>query len=204
MIGTLDICRGVVGLATLTAAGVAGCATQPKMDVYGQLPEFSLSDQTGAVFPSSALSGRTALVDFIYTHCTDACPTLSSTFSQAQRKLADQSLLGSKVMLVSISVDPAHDTPAVLAEYAQAFKADSGGWKMLTGEWDAVYDVVTGFKVATRPPRPAVDAPAPGGTELTHSTRIILVDGDRQVRAYLDGANATADDLVSAAKRLVK
>ena len=204
MIGTRDIRRGVVGLATLTAAGVAACAPQPKMDVYGQMPEFSLSDQTGAAFPSSALGGRAALVDFIYTHCTDACPTLSSTFSQVQRKLADQSLLGSKVMLVSISVDPTHDTPAALADYAQSFKADAVGWKLLTGDWDAVYDVVTGFKVATRPPRPAVDAPAPGGSELTHSTRIIVVDGDHQVRAYLDGTDATADDLVSAAKRLVK
>ena len=43
---------------------------------------------------------------------------------------------------------------------------------MLTGDWDAVYDVITGFKVATRPPRPAADAPAPGGTEITHSTAV--------------------------------
>lgn len=204
MIDARGIRRGLVGLATVMAAAVAACAPQPKLDVYGRMPEFSLSDQTGAAFSSSTLGNRTALVDFIYTHCTDACPMLSSTFSQVQRKLADQSLLGSKIMLVSVSVDPTHDTPAVLAEYGQSFKADPNGWKMLTGDWDSVYDVVTGFKVATRPPRPVVDAPAPGGTELTHSTRIILVDGDQQVRAYLDGNDATADDLVSAAKRLVK
>lgn len=191
-------------MATLAAAAAAACAPQPKMDVYGHMPEFSLSDQTGATFSSSALGGRTALVDFIYTHCTDACPMLSSTFSQVQRKLADQSLLGSKVVLLSVSVDPTHDTPAVLGEYAQSFKADPNSWKMLTGDWDSVYDLVTGFKVATRPLRPALDAPAPGGTELTHSTRIIVVDGDQQVRAYLDGSDATADDLVAAAKRLVK
>ena len=113
-------------------------------------------------------------------------------------------MLGSKVLLVSLSVDPQHDTPNVLLEYGQQFKADANGWKPLTGDFDQVYDVVTGFKVATRPPRPAVDAPAPGGTELTHSTRIILIDAQQQVRAYLEGHDATPDDLVNAAKRLIK
>ena len=75
---------------------------------------------------------------------------------------------------------------------------------MLTGDWDQVYDVVTGFKLATRPPRPAADAPAPGGTELSHTTRVVVIDPQLQVRAYLDGADATADDLIAAARRLLK
>src|SRR5207302_1407900 len=143
------------------------------------------------------------LLDFIYTHCTDACPLLSATFQDTQRKLAAQNL-GSKVTLVSLSVDPQHDTSSVLSEYAQQFKADPSSWKMLTGDWDQVYDVVTGLKLATRPPRPATDAPVPGGTELTHTTRIVLIDPQLQVRAYLDGQDATADDLIKAARRLVK
>jgi protein SCO1 len=105
---------------------------------------------------------------------------------------------------VSLSVDPQHDTPSVMAEYGQQFKADPATWKMLTGDWDQVYDVVTGFKVDTRPPRPAADAPAPGGTELTHSTRIVLMDAQQQVRAYLEGQDATPDDLVKAVKRVLK
>jgi protein SCO1/2 len=143
-------------------------------------------------------------LDFVYTHCTDACPTLSATFQGAQRKLADDNLLGSKVMLVSLSVDPTHDTSTVLAEYSKQFKADPTGWKFLTGDFDQIYDVVTGLKVATRPPRPAVDAPAPGGTELTHSTRIVLIDPQQKVRAYVEGQEATPDDLVNAATRLIK
>jgi protein SCO1/2 len=194
-----------LGVAALSVVlSVLGCTPQPKMDVYGRAPDFTLTDQTGATFSSSALSGRVTLLNFIYTHCTDACPLLSATYQQAQRKLADEKLLGSKVMLVSLSVDPQHDTPAVLAEYGQQFKADAAGWKLLSGDWDQVYDVVTGFKVATKPPRPAADAPAPGGTELTHSTRIILIDDQQQVRAYLEGQDASGDDLVNAAKRLLK
>jgi cytochrome oxidase Cu insertion factor (SCO1/SenC/PrrC family) len=191
-------------LAVAVAAGCIACQSQPALDTFGTAPDFQLTDQTGAPFASSSLAGRVTLLDFVYTHCTDACPVLSATFQQAQRKLADDKLLGERVMLVSLSVDPQHDTSAVLAEYGKQFKADAAGWKLLTGDWDQVYDVVTGLKVATRPPRPAVDAPAPGGTELTHSTRIILIDAQQQVRAYLEGQDVSADDLVKAAKRVLK
>jgi len=198
--------RSITGLSlgVLLAAVCLACQPQPELDVFGPAPDFQLTDQTGAPFSSSALAGRVTLLDFVYTHCTDACPLLSATFQQAQRKLADDKLLGDRIMLVSLSVDPQHDTPPVLAEYGQRFKADATGWKLLSGDWDQVYDVVTGFKVATRPPRPAADAPAPGGTELTHSTRIILIDAQQQVRAYLEGQDATADDLIKAAKRVLK
>ena len=192
-----------LSVAVLVAALCLACQPQPQLDVFGRAPDFQLTDQTGSSFASSSLAGRVTLLDFVYTHCTDACPLLSATFQQTQRKLADDKLLGDRVMLLSLSVDPQHDTSAVLAEYGKQFKADATGWKFLTGDWDQVYDVVTALKVATRPPRPAADAPAPGGTELTHSTRIILIDAQQQVRAYLEGQDATADDLVKAAKRLL-
>ncbi|HEY3057459.1 MAG TPA: SCO family protein [Chloroflexota bacterium] len=195
--------RLFVAVALLLIVGL-GCHQQAAPEVYGRAPTFALTDQAGQEFDSSTLQGKVALVNFVYTHCTDACPLLSATFAQAQRKLADDKLLGTRVMLVSLSVDPEHDTPPVLAEYGQRFHADGAGWKLLTGDWDQVFDVVTGFKVATRPPRPAPGAPAPGLTELTHSTRVILIDGGGQVRGYLDGVDATADDLVGAAKRILK
>ena len=193
-----------LGIALAIVTVVSGCQSQPPMDVFGPTPEFQLTDQTNATFNSQSLAGHVTLLDFVYTHCTDACPLLSATFQEAQRKLADDGLLGSKVMLVSVTVDPQHDTPPILAEYGQRFKADVAGWKMLTGDWDQVWNAVTGFKVGTRPPRPAADAPAPGGAAITHSTRVVLIDPQLQVRAYLDGQDATADDLIKAARRLIK
>jgi protein SCO1 len=191
---------GALVLSLVVSALTLACQAQPEMDVFGPTPTFNLTDQSGAAFSSASLAGRVTLLDFVYTHCTDACPLLSATFQETQRKLADDSKIG----LVSLSVDPQHDTPAVMAEYAQQFQADPARWKLLTGDWDQVYDVVTGFKLATRPPRPPADAPAPGGTELTHTTRIVLIDPQLQVRAYLDGQDATADDLIKAARRLIK
>jgi protein SCO1 len=199
------VIRGGAACAALVfALALAACQPQPQMEVFGRLPEFNLVDQSGVQFASTDLAGRVTLLDFVYTHCTDVCPLLSATFQQTQRKLADEKLLGSKVMLVSMSVDPLHDTSTVLAEYGHQFKADPSGWKLLTGDWDQIYDVVTGLKIATRPPRPAPGAPAPGGTELAHSSRVVLIDTQEQVRAYLDGVDATADDLLKAVKRLVK
>jgi protein SCO1/2 len=191
----------LVGL--VLAVAIVACQPAPPLDVFGRAPDFSLTDQTGATFSTDELAGRVTLLDFIYTNCTDACPLLSATYQQTMRKLQDQKLLGSKVMLVSLSVDPQHDSPPVLAQYGEQFKADPSTWKFLTGDWDDVYDVVTGLKVATRPPHPAADAPAPGGTELTHSTRIVLIDPQLQVRAYLEGQDASADDLVKAVKRVL-
>jgi len=195
---------GVVLLSLVVAGLCLACQPQPQLDVLESTPAFQLTDQTGGTFASQSLAGHVTLLDFIYTHCTDACPLLSATFQEAQRKLAADNLLGSRVMLVSLSVDPQHDTAPVLGEYGQQFQANPNAWKLLTGDWDQVYDVLTGFKVATRPSRPAVDAPVPGGTELTHTTAILLIDPQLQVRAYLDGQGATADDLIAAARTLIK
>jgi len=197
--------RPIAALAVAVAALVClACQQQPDLDVFGTAPPFQLTDQNGMTFSNQDLAGRAALVDFMYTHCTDACPLLSANFAEAQRKLADEHLLGSKAVLVSVSVDPMHDTPPVLAEYGQQFKADPANWKMLTGDWDAVYDVLTGFKLQVRPPRPAADAPPPGGTELSHTTRIVLLDPGGQVRAYLNGDDATPAELVDAVHRVIR
>ena len=192
------------GVCLACALMCLACQSQPELDVFGSIPPFQLTDQTGTSFSAQDLAGRAALIDFIYTHCTDACPLLSANFAEAQRKLADQHLLGSKAMLVSVSVDPIHDTPPVLAEYAQQFKADPSGWKLLTGDFDAVWDVLTGFKLQTRPPRPPADAPPPGGTELSHTSRIVLLDPQGQIRAYLDGEETSPADLVDAVHRVVR
>jgi cytochrome oxidase Cu insertion factor (SCO1/SenC/PrrC family) len=181
---------------------LVACQSQPPMEELGPAPEFTLTDQSGAAYGSQDLAGRVALVDFIYTSCTDACPILTSTMRQAQQRLEQNKLAGSKVMLLSLSVDPDHDTPEVMASYASQYGVDADSWRMLTGDWDQVYGVLTAFKVSTRLPRPAPDSPALGGTELSHTTRIVLIDGQQQIRAYLDGSDATADDLTAAVKRV--
>jgi len=189
---------------TLASLFLLGCQAQPELERFGAFPDVHLIDARGIPFTSDQLGGRAALVDFIYTRCTEACPVLSANTSAVQKRLRDAQLLGSRAVLLSVTVDPVHDTPAALSEYAARYGADAESWKFLTGEWDQVYDLITGLKLSARPPRPPADAPPPGGSELLHTTRVVLVDPQGQVRAYFRGDETRPDEMVDAVRRVLR
>jgi protein SCO1 len=81
-------------------------------------------------FYSDVLRDKVVLIDFIYAQCADSCPTQTSRLAQVQSLLGER--VGHAVWLVSISIDPAHDTPQVLQDYATRFGAGDG-WLFLTG-----------------------------------------------------------------------
>src|SRR5262245_47830877 len=100
-------------------------------------------------FYSDVLRDKVVLINFIFTQCTDSCPTQTARLADVQSLLADR--MGRGVSLVSISVDPEHDTPRVLSEYAARFGAGDG-WVFLTGAKTDVDDVLrrVGQLAATR------------------------------------------------------
>jgi protein SCO1/2 len=178
------------------------CRQEPPLPVLGPAPTFSLVDQRGAPVHSTDLSGRLWLANFIYTTCTDTCPLLSASMGQVQESLKADGLFGTKTMLLSFSIDPERDTPAVLAAYAERFRSDPEGWKMLTGDLEAVEQVAVQFKLG-RPIRlpPSEQNPA---INLAHSNRFILVDASGQVRAYYSGEALNVDDVVRDIRRLAR
>ena len=95
------------------------------------LPEFLLTDQAGRQVELSDLRGKVLAIDFIYTRCPlpDVCPRLAANFAALQRRFANVS----DFLLISVTVDPDYDTPAVLAEYARRWAAGPN-WRFLTGE----------------------------------------------------------------------
>ena len=101
-----------------------------KLHAGDRLPDFRLTDQQGRTVTEDDLRGRVAAVNFIYTRCPlpDICPRLSANFAALQRRFGD------RVPLLSVTVDPDYDTPAVLADYARRWSADPGGWRFLTGD----------------------------------------------------------------------
>lgn len=150
---------------------------------YGTVPEFRLTDQNGQPFGSAQLKGKIWIADFIFTLCPGPCPMISSRMSELQKPLAN-----TDVHLVSVSVDPEHDTPAVLRGYAEKLQAQPLRWDFLTGSKEAIYDLSrNGFKLAVS------DGSAEAGTPV-HSTRLILVDRHGTIRGYYD---ATAPDAVT-------
>ena len=104
---------------------------------------------------------------------------ISSRMSETQKPLRD-----TDVQLVSFSVDPEHDTPAVLRDYASRLNAQAGRWHFLTGDKGVIYRLSTdGFKLA---------AAENGATGPIHSTRLVLVDRDGVIRGYYDATDADA------------
>jgi protein SCO1/2 len=109
------------------------------------VPDTKLTDMNGAV---EALRDRLAgdepvMVNFVFTSCTAICPVMTATFAQVQERLDPKR---DRLRFVSISIDPEHDTPARLREYAQKFGAGSH-WQFLTGSAEASLAVQRAFEV---------------------------------------------------------
>jgi cytochrome oxidase Cu insertion factor (SCO1/SenC/PrrC family) len=97
------------------------------------IPETSVLDQNGdrLSFYNDLVKGRTVAINFIFTTCTTICPPLTATFRRVQQQLGER--VGRDVRLISVSVDPATDTPERLREFASKFKAGAG-WTFVTGD----------------------------------------------------------------------
>ena len=148
---------------------LASCVQPKPLAILAQIPQFQLTAQTGQPFDSTSLDGHIWVADFIYTTCDGPCPMMSSQMHQLQTVTAELP----DVKLVSFTVDPAHDTPPVLTEYAKHFKPNPDRWSFLTGEQSRLNDLaLRGFKLN------GVDG------SMSHSTRFALIDQKRRVRAY--------------------
>lgn len=109
-----------------------------------ELIDSTLVDQDGqpVQFASAAVGDRIVVINFIYTSCTTVCPLASATFQRLQEKLGER--LGKEVRLLSVSLDPATDTPARLKDHAGRYQAKPG-WIWLTGNKQAVDRVLNGL-----------------------------------------------------------
>ncbi|HEX6828683.1 MAG TPA: SCO family protein, partial [Burkholderiales bacterium] len=103
-----------------------------------------LVDQNGkkVKLKSEVFGDRLVVMDFAYTTCTTVCPVLTQVLAKVQAELGDKS--GREVQLVTVTVDPARDTPARLKEYAVKHGAGAG-WIWLTGQVSVVTEVLRGF-----------------------------------------------------------
>lgn len=190
---------GLVGvLAVVSGAGLMSLSKRPPqsasalqgLQVLGQVPDFQLTERSGADVGLADLRGKVWVADFIFTRCAGTCPLLTSRLARLQEKLGVEG--DPDLRLVSFSVDPSHDTPQILAKYADSHGASASGWLFLTGPHDALYDLIKdGFRlsVAER------DGPDADPNEMiTHSDRFVLVDRQGRIRGYYHG---TEDESVS-------
>jgi protein SCO1/2 len=185
--------RGALAGALIVAV-VLGCRRAEPLPVLGTVPPFTLTERSERPVSATDLLGSVWVADFVFTRCPDVCPLLSTRMASLQEPLATGD---DPVRLVSVSVDPAHDTPPVLAAYAERYRAGPD-WLFLTGPRDAVAGLLRdGFRVAF-----ADDGPPTA--PITHSDRFVLVDRQLRIRGYYHGNDRADVDRLIADARAVR
>jgi len=178
-----------ISAATWSAFRYGVVSLDRGLPVLGTVPEFSLVASSGQPLSPADLAGNIWVADFIFTGCPSLCPTLSAQMAKLQGTLAAAG--ARSVRLVSFSVDPSNDTPAVLRGYADRFHADADRWLFVTGDRAALHALISdGFHlaIAERSARENTD----GEGLITHSDRFVLVDRNLQIRGYYHGTDPEA------------
>jgi protein SCO1/2 len=172
---------------------VSGTAIKP-LAIGEAVPNFSLIDQRTRTVSLSDLRGRVVAVNFIYTSCAlpNFCLRLANNFSVLQKRFEKR--LGKDLVLLTVTFDPVHDTPEVLAEYGSQWKANPAVWHFLTGAAADVQRVCRMFGVQAFPNEGLMD----------HSLHTVLIGRDGTLVANVEGNRFTATQLGDLTEGLLK
>lgn len=170
-IGWLTV--AVLGVSLALAGRPSGDADEA--DVRMPIAPFELTDQDGRAFASEQLRGKVWVVGFAFTSCISICPMLTSQMANLQRRLESH---GDRVHFVTITVDPAIDTPERLRAYAAQHHADLSRWSFLTGEPAEVRATLQRVFFVPIGERREVE----GGYDILHTGQLMLVDRNAQMR----------------------
>ena len=178
--------------ASLYAVGLARApapATRyvPELRPGDTLPDFPLVDQRGRALSFSRFRGQALVLSFIYTRCADAtmCSLVSAKYARLQRMLGRE-----PIHLIEATLDPAYDTPAVLARYGTTFGADAARWTLATGEASAVADLAARAGIVT--------TATPLG--IIHSEAVLILDRDGRLEKLIGGNRWSAEEVLSEAR----
>jgi|GEM_PF-607646 len=177
------------------APGAPAGPLEPDPNVAGlTIPDFTLTNQAGeTVSRASLLKGHVTIVDFIFTNCPFICPPMTNNMRALQEKLA-----GSGVRFASFSVDPKHDTPEALRNFANAHGADFANWSFLTGDIEQVQRILTqGLHLDALAPIPSVPIKLKDGATMAnirHPSHFVLVGPDARVLTLTLGTQPALHD----------
>jgi protein SCO1/2 len=170
----------------------------PRLPVISEVSDFTLTNQFGLRVGKEDLSGYVLVVNVIFTRCPGQCHRLSQQMVELQRRIPP----GSPVRLVSLTADPAHDSPEVLKKYGDRYGAEGSRWLFLTGEKAALYQLAMDgmkFSVVENDPKRATTLE----DLFIHSASFALVDRSGRLRAMVQAEEANALDEVVRLSRLL-
>jgi protein SCO1/2 len=172
---------------------LAGSTREKELAIGDTVPDFRLTDQKSRPVALSDLRGKVVAINFIYTSCPlpNFCLRIANNFGVLQKRFKAQ--LGRDLALLTVTFDPVHDTPEVLARYASQWSADPAAWHFLTGPANDVQRVCHLF---------GVDVFTDDGL-MNHSLRTALIDRQGKLVASIEGNRFTADQLVDLTKSVL-
>jgi len=151
---------------------------------YGhKIQKFELIDQGNKPFGSKELKGKVYVAEYFFTTCGTICPVMNTQMRRVHEKFSGDN----NFHIVSITVDPEHDSPEVLKTYADQHGAKESQWHFLTGKKETLYALARRSFFLLKPA--AVVNQGDVGSDFIHTNYFVLVDKESQIRGYYDGTD---------------
>ncbi len=154
---------------------------------YYSIPPFRFTNQDGKVVSDRDYDGKIYIADFFFTTCPTICPKMKTQM----KRVYDKYRGNPDLRILSHTIDPQHDTPEVLKEFAKGLGVAGEQWQFVTGPKEEIFKTGKSYMVVAQE-----DKAAPGG--LIHSGHFILVDKDKHVRGMYDGTTEEGADKLMA------
>jgi protein SCO1/2 len=154
------------------------------------LPDYRFETQTGRLIRWSDFRGKVLLLSFIYTRCPDRdiCPAISGKFAYLEHHLDPRHFA-----LATLTLDPLHDSPAVLDAYGEQFGADPARWSLLTGESAQIKTVLDSFGLDPLETDPG---------RIIHGDTLAIVDAKGKIAELIPTSGWSPDDVIATAENV--
>jgi protein SCO1/2 len=159
------------------------------IEVGQPVPDFHLTNELGQPISLTGLRGKAVAITFFFTRCPypNFCPRMNNNFAEAQKKIERQQNGPTNWMLLSVSFDPANDTPETLHQYAKVEQYDPNHWHFLTGSDAEITQLAEAFDEKYW---------HESGT-ISHNLRTAVIDAQGRLQKLFDGNQWTVDDLTN-------
>lgn len=149
-----------------------------KDTVFHKIADFSFTNQEGKQVNNASVEGKVYVADFFFTSCPTICPIMKTQMLRVYEKYKDEP----NFMILSHTLDPEHDTPELLKDYAAKIGVeDDKTWNFLSGDQEKIFEIGQTSYLTTA----MSDKNEPGG--ILHSGAFVLVDQQGRIRGVYDG-----------------
>jgi protein SCO1/2 len=164
--------------------------------VYHSIADFAFVNQVGDTIRKEDMASKIYVADFFFTSCPTICPVMKKEMLRVYEQFKGEP----NFRILSHSIDPTHDTQAVLKDYAEKLGVpDAATWNFLTGDQEKIFEIgQTSYLTTTM-----ADDMEPGG--FLHSGAFLLVDQQGRIRGVYDGTKTEqVDRLLADIPKLLK